>query len=180
MCSLTLNILKNENKQSIRLCVISNCNNKYHAKGFCEYHYVRSSFGRIAQKKFRQSEKSKILKNKYIKSGIIQKSAKKYRDSSKGRLTMKKLHLKQFNLTLEEYYIMKEEQKNKCAICKKNETTFTKNNKRRELAIDHDHKTSKTRGLLCKDCNVKLSIKENKKWNDLAGQYLKKYYQNNS
>jgi len=35
-----------------------------------------------------------------------------------------------------------------CAICKKHESNFKK-----RLAVDHNHKTGKVRGLLCYRCN---------------------------
>jgi hypothetical protein len=35
-----------------------------------------------------------------------------------------------------------------CAICKKHESNFMK-----RLAVDHNHKTGKVRGLLCYRCN---------------------------
>lgn len=37
---------------------------------------------------------------------------------------------------------------NQCAICKKRRSAFKKN-----LSIDHNHKTGKIRGLLCFRCN---------------------------
>lgn len=39
-------------------------------------------------------------------------------------------------------------QQQSCAICKKHESHFKK-----RLAVDHNHKTSKVRGLLCYRCN---------------------------
>jgi len=51
-----------------------------------------------------------------------------------------------FNLTLEEYERMFEEQKGVCAIC----SNPPKNNR---LHVDHDHDTGKIRGLLCAPCN---------------------------
>lgn len=35
-----------------------------------------------------------------------------------------------------------------CAICRKPESSFTK-----RLAVDHNHRTGKVRGLLCYRCN---------------------------
>lgn len=37
---------------------------------------------------------------------------------------------------------------NECAICKKPRSAFKKN-----LSVDHNHKTNKIRGLLCFSCN---------------------------
>lgn len=60
-----------------------------------------------------------------------------------------------FGITLEQYDIMSETQGNVCAIC----GGINPNGKR--LAVDHDHKTGKIRGLLCSKCNLALgNIKE--------------------
>lgn len=62
------------------------------------------------------------------------------------KVNQRKAALKRrFGITLEQYNKMLEEQGGVCAICriKKNET----------LAVGHDHKTGKIRGLLCGHCN---------------------------
>lgn len=65
---------------------------------------------------------------------------------------LKPQHLmKKYKLTLEEYNLMKLQQNNCCAICKVNESEFS-----RSLSVDHCHKTSKVRGLLCYSCNRAL------------------------
>jgi Recombination endonuclease VII len=43
---------------------------------------------------------------------------------------------------------MSDFQKGCCAICKRHESTFAK-----RLAVDHNHKTGRVRGLLCFRCN---------------------------
>lgn len=43
---------------------------------------------------------------------------------------------------------MSDSQEQRCAICKKHESMFKK-----RLAVDHNHKTGKVRGLLCYRCN---------------------------
>ena len=58
-----------------------------------------------------------------------------------------------FGITEEDYARMFKEQNGKCAICL-NEP------KQRRLAVDHDHKTGKVRGLLCASCNVNLAAVE--------------------
>lgn len=52
-----------------------------------------------------------------------------------------------YDISAEEYKILYEAQGGRCAICRR-ATGAT-----RKLAVDHDHKTGKVRGLLCKPCN---------------------------
>ena len=65
---------------------------------------------------------------------------------------------------------MSEAQNGCCALCKKPEAHFMK-----RLAVDHNHKTSKVRGLLCYRCNKflvgRLTIETSRK----ILQYLEKY-----
>src|ERR1700731_4765204 len=53
--------------------------------------------------------------------------------------------IKKYNLTIEQYQELLKSQDNKCASCKKPflKTPF----------VDHCHRTGKTRGLLCSNCN---------------------------
>lgn len=48
-----------------------------------------------------------------------------------------------------------------CEICGKTEKISHNHKTISKLAVDHDHKTSKFRGLLCCDCNRKLGWFEN-------------------
>ena len=56
-----------------------------------------------------------------------------------------------YNITIEEYNKLLENQNNKCLICDRdiNELAFN-------LCVDHDHKTGKIRGLICRKCNGAL------------------------
>lgn len=61
---------------------------------------------------------------------------------------------KKYGITLEQYINLKEKQNNVCAICGKSETAFDKRqNKLRDLSVDHCHTTGRVRGLLCSHCN---------------------------
>lgn len=61
----------------------------------------------------------------------------------------RKYSLGRYGLTVEEYENMYTNQKGKCSICGGQP-------KRKNLSVDHCHKTSKVRGLLCEKCNVGL------------------------
>lgn len=55
------------------------------------------------------------------------------------------------NFSYAEYKELLSKQLNCCAICKKNRDEF-----KERLALDHDHKTGKVRGLLCRVCNTNI------------------------
>lgn len=56
---------------------------------------------------------------------------------------------KQFGMELEDYERLLSKQGGQCAICGKSPGV-------RRLAVDHDHKTGRVRGLLCGSCNTAL------------------------
>jgi hypothetical protein len=58
---------------------------------------------------------------------------------------------KQFNITLEEYEKLFNNQDGKCAICGEHQDNVGKT-----LSVDHDHFTDEIRGLLCYNCNLLL------------------------
>jgi hypothetical protein len=69
-------------------------------------------------------------------------------------MTFLKSHLKiKFNMTLDDYFNLLNNQNGKCAICgsEKSQTVLS-----HRLYLDHDHTTNKVRGLLCQKCNTLL------------------------
>ncbi len=74
---------------------------------------------------------------------------------------------KKFGIGAEEYDKMLLSQNGVCKICKKT-------NSDRGLAVDHDHKTGKVRGLLCTKCNTGLGqFEDSAEMLELAAQYLR-------
>lgn len=68
---------------------------------------------------------------------------------------------KLYNLTVEQYDKMVEDQNGLCAICGKNPAiinAYHDNNRHKKLVVDHNHKTGKIRGLLCNNCNRILGL----------------------
>ena len=65
------------------------------------------------------------------------------RTKNKQSYEVQRLH--RYDLTVEQYQSLLEAQGHKCAI----EGCNKKGTKKRKLAIDHDHKTGKVRGILC-------------------------------
>ncbi len=81
-----------------------------------------------------------------------------------------------YGLTRKDYLKLLDTQNQRCAIC----GSKGKRDKRRKLPgclyVDHDHKTGKTRGLLCQSCNTLLgSAKDNPVILASTIRYLRKH-----
>lgn len=63
---------------------------------------------------------------------------------------VKRIRLRQYGISLEDFFSLQKRQKNRCGICKKQ---FDKT-----PMVDHCHKTKKVRGLLCGTCNSGLGM----------------------
>jgi hypothetical protein len=61
---------------------------------------------------------------------------------------------REYGITLDDYQKLVENQNGKCGICEKE----VANSKRKGLYVDHCHKSSKVRGLLCQKCNQGLGL----------------------
>ena len=70
-----------------------------------------------------------------------------------------------YGITIADYEAMLEFQEGVCAICERPPRTL-------RLAVDHDHKTGKVRGLLCNTCNQTLHERVTVDWLYAAYQYL--------
>ena len=76
---------------------------------------------------------------------IVNASARK-RYSTDGR--WEKQLKDRFGITPEQYWEIYANQNGVCRICKRPQTVGLK------LDVDHNHKTNKVRGLLCRNCNT--------------------------
>jgi hypothetical protein len=75
-----------------------------------------------------------------------------------------------YNISLDDYIALNEQQNNRCAICS---ISFILLKKR--PAVDHSHETGKIRGLLCNDCNSGIGfLKDNTEILKAAHEYLLK------
>lgn len=86
-------------------------------------------------------------------------------------------YLRRFGITIEQYDQKLAVQNGVCAICNKEETQKGRGGLVKYLAVDHDHKTGKIRGLLCARCNHRILgyIKDSIEHLEAAIEYLKKY-----
>ena len=91
-------------------------------------------------------EKSFIAKGKGKRGYICYKC--KYERKSKDYKLRKRFRSSGYQLTIEEYNSMLEEQKHLCYICKD----------KKELVVDHNHITGDVRGLLCNSCNIGIGM----------------------
>ena len=94
------------------------------------------------------------------------------RNRKNARINYRKNVLKhRYGLSLEDYANLLKIQNNKCAICGMTTLEYAKN-----FHVDHCHKTTKIRGLLCYKCNMVLGyFKDNVDLFLKAIDYLKKH-----
>ena len=78
----------------------------------------------------------------------------RHKPSTKQQILKNRLKTK-YNMTLEQYDHMFEEQNGLCAICGQSETRLF-NGSITRLCVDHNHKTGKIRKLLCHRCNSSI------------------------
>ena len=162
-------------------CEYKKCN-----KTFSRYAYqVKKGSGRFCCQSHASLEQAEQKKSKgytkyiYKCQGCSKEfSAMRYRNGYTRKLCQKcshlggkiqylKNHSDNFDLdfNIQDYWKLLNNQKNKCAMCKKPENPSVR------FAIDHDHKTGKIRGLLCSGCNRSLGWFENNK--DSVLKYIK-------
>lgn len=128
-------------------------------------------------------EKKQKRRNKYLKFYEKERyNGKKYYEKNREKILKKQKenHKKnphkrknsvlkyEYGITLNDYNKMFEQQKGKCAICKRHQNDLT-----RTLCVDHNHKTNQVRALLCVTCNTDVSVVENRLKEMLT--YLNKY-----
>lgn len=92
--------------------------------------------------------------------------------SEKYRSVFRKAQLKRkYGMTLEQYQALFELQEGCCALCGVAAETLPEQS--RVLHVDHDHKTGKIRGLLCRWCNTMLGrVEAHPGWPMKALSYL--------
>lgn len=80
--------------------------------------------------------------------GRLKRSRENYQEKSREYILKHR-----YNLSIQEYNTLLNNQDNSCAICKVNQKDKTY-----FFHVDHCHTTGKVRGLLCAPCNVFLGI----------------------
>ena len=130
----------------------------------CYLSFMKSNANRDLQKYNQEYYRKNKDKMKEVTSNYYTKNPEKllYR-----RL---KSDCNRYNITIEDYVRIYNEQGGKCSICGKQESEF-----KRKLHIDHNHNTGKFRGLLCHYCNTAIGLlKEDITLLNKAIEYLNK------
>ncbi len=98
-----------------------------------------------------QQEYSRLKKEEYRQSGHADIYWRGYYEEVRRWQSLLRKH----GITKEEYERLEKKQGGLCAICRKKESEIYRGTLLR-LAVDHDHKTGKVRGLLCRACNLAI------------------------
>ncbi len=125
-----------------------------------------------SQRKYISANREKVAdrKRKYREKNLerIKQYQKKYNERYENKIRAQDLRLKRkFNISLEEADVILILQHHKCPICKKSLMETLR-------SVDHNHKSGKVRGILCRLCNVGLgSFMDNPQLLENAAKYLR-------
>ena len=103
-------------------------------------------------------EKLKVYGHNYYKENkkrldLYQKE-RRFCNLENDKLINRRGNLKHYyNLTIENYNDLFEQQGGRCAICGTHQSEL-----KEPLFVDHDHTTKKVRGLLCRACNTGIGF----------------------
>lgn len=141
---------------------------------YCLVEKITSDFWKCARSKDRLDYKckicSKLINRQWHRANRARVNEVKSEWSKKNPDKVKNTSLKKsYKIDLIEYNNMLTKQNNKCAICSEESAVKC-------LAVDHDHKTGKIRGLLCNRCNTGLGMfRDNIDLIILSGMYLSEH-----
>jgi hypothetical protein len=115
------------------------------------YYLLNKEKRKAQQKEWAQNNPSSInaSSNKWRKSNPQKNKQreKKWREANGHKIYSASIKRK-YGLSCQEYNLMSNKQDGLCLICL--------NGPKGMLCVDHDHKTGKVRGLLCRSCNLML------------------------
>ena len=141
--------VKPRNMNPSQFCEVVGCSKKTKGLNLCSMHWRRLKKHGDVNTILDQTKPFK----KCAKQGCISKS---YCQNLCSKHYARDFTLpKKYGVSNTWFYEQEKKQNYACAICKKPETSLW-HGEPRELAIDHDHRTGKVRGLLCHRCNKAL------------------------
>ncbi|RTK93062.1 hypothetical protein EKI60_06510 [Candidatus Saccharibacteria bacterium] len=121
---------KGSKNKSQNFCSVVDCKEIHYGKGLCRYHW---------RKQPKQIERER----KYA-----------VHPETRERNYRRRMKIK-YGLTPDQYDKIYESQQGRCKLCNKHQSELTI-----RLCIEHDHKTSKVRGLTCHECNIEIRLYE--------------------
>lgn len=86
-------------------------------------------------------------------------------------IAARRSHLRRYGIDAAQYDAMLSQQRGRCAICGGGVSC----NKTKYFDVDHDHRTGKVRGLLCRQCNVMLGYIEKLAHNEKLTEQVRRY-----
>jgi len=128
-------------------------------KTYRRNHHIKNlEHDKAIAKVWRDNTKERKRKHYEENREEILRKAKEYQQNNPDKIKNADL-MRDFGISLEEYNKMLVDQNYGCAICGKSNTAVDKRSgKPKSLAVDHDHKTGKIRGLLCEAHNRALGM----------------------
>lgn len=148
---------------------------KQYRKKFPERISAYNKKYRIKYEKEHFEELKEYHKNYRIKNAKkLKQTYANYRKNNQDKIKICKIKFN-YNVTQEEATNLYKRSFGICNICKMSETSKGNNGKISLLSIDHDHKTGKVRGVVCRNCNHGLGdFKESIKNLKSAIKYLQR------
>lgn len=154
------------------------CGKDLVVKGYHSVDYIAGHHLKLPRNKCRECNTVLPLKNKsgycrlhvlYHKVNSLSLTMTDEERLSRTKSQIRNSHLKSaYGITLEMYNKMLVEQDFKCCLCgKEHEYTPQKG-----LCVDHDHKTGRVRGLVCRKCNLVLIYFDNSDYRNKCLNYI--------
>lgn len=136
----------------------------------------RDKWREYARRDYVKEKRSRYMKEWRKREGKKEHLAKlmrKYNKEGRYKRTAKNCVLKKrYGINIEDYDKIIRRQDGKCDIC----GIILEEIKKKKRHLDHNHKTSLVRGILCNRCNMLIgACNENEKILEEAIKYLKKY-----
>lgn len=132
---------------------------------------IKEKYNKLTEEQ-KNKEREGCLKRYYKNREKLIAKNKEWKINNKERnaLTKYSSNIKtSYNITIDIYNKMFDEQKGRCKICGRHQSEFKK-----RLSVDHCHETLKVRGLLCSKCNMGIGhFKDNIDLLKSAIEYLK-------
>ena len=82
---------------------------------------------------------------------------------------------RKYGLTPEQFRELVQKQGGRCPLCENLLRLGTDGLNSFHAPVDHDHKTGKTRGILCINCNLGLGLIERSGWLEKAMKYINSF-----